>query len=278
MPELPEVETIKNELSPWVVGQSFTQVSIFDAHLVPGNSIEEFHRNLTEQTIKSLDRRGKYLIFNLASSQALIMHLRMTGALLLNPRKVSHYARAVFLLSNGIRIVFIDQRRLGVMWLVENADAIVGKLGPEPLSETFTPPILAQRLSQHHIPIKAALLDQSVVAGIGNMYADEALFAAGIHPLRKTDALSSEEIQTLYHCIREILWSAIGNKGASVDTYVRPEGQLGTAHFNFKVAHQGGKPCPLCGTPIQRILVRNRGTYFCPNCQPITTQMLLLSP
>jgi len=206
------------------------------------------------------------------------MHFRMTGALLLNPRRIDRYARVVFLLSNGIQLVFIDQRRLGVIWLVENADAVVGKLGPEPLGESFTLSILGQRFSRHHIPVKAVLTDQSVIAGIGNMYADEALFAARIHPLRKADALSAEEIQGLYHSIRDILWSAIGNKGASVDTYIRPEGQLGTAQFDFKVAHKYGEHCPICGTPIQRILVRNRGTYFCPKCQPLIIQLPFLLP
>ncbi len=267
MPELPEVETIKNELLPWVVGQSFAGVTIFDPDLIPETSTEEFRHKLIGQTIQGLKRRGKYLIFNLGN-QALIMHLRMTGALLLNPKGIDRYARASFLFSNGSQLVFNDLRRLGVMWLVGNADAIVGKLGPEPLDESFSPGILGQRLSQHHVPIKAALIDQSIIAGIGNMYADEALFAARIHPLRKADSLSAEETQTLYHCIREVLWSAIGNKGASVDTYIRPEGQLGTAQFDFKVAHRDGQICPVCGTAIKRILVRNRGTYFCPNCQP----------
>jgi len=272
---LPEVETIKNELSPWVAGQSFTRVAILDTALVSETSIEEFRHKLIGQTIQSLERRGKYLIFNLSSSQSLIMHLRMTGTLLLNPKGIDRYARASFQFSSGNQLVFIDRRRLGVMWLVGNADAIVGKLGPEPLDESFTPGILGQRLSQRHIPIKAALIDQSVIAGIGNMYADEALFAARIHPLRKANTLAAEEIQTLYHCIREILWSAIGNKGASVDTYVRPEGQLGTAQFDFKVAHRDGQLCPICGTPVERILVRSRGTYFCPKCQPLSFGLLI---
>jgi formamidopyrimidine-DNA glycosylase len=165
--------------------------------------------------------------------------------------------------------VFSDRRRLGLIWLVDDANAVIGKLGPEPFDESFTPGILGQRLSRHHIPVKAALLDQSIVAGIGNMYADEALFAARIHPLRKADALSPKEVQTLYHCIRRVLQAAIGSKGASVDTYVRPEGELGTAHSDFKVAHKGGEPCPVCGCPIERALVQNRGTYFCPRCQSL---------
>jgi formamidopyrimidine-DNA glycosylase len=268
MPELPEVETIKNELLPWVVGQSFTQVTILDTELVCGCSAEEVRRGLIGQKVESLGRRGKYLIFHLSNGRSLIIHLRMTGVLLLNPRGVDRYARAVFHLSNGHRLVFSDRRRLGLTWLVDNADTVVGKLGPEPLDESSTPGILGQRLSRHHIPVKAALLDQHIVAGIGNMYADEALFAARIHPLRKADALSPGEVQTLYQSILRVLRAAIGSKGASVDTYVRPEGELGTAHYDFKVAHKGGEPCPVCGGTIERVLVQNRGTYFCPRCQP----------
>jgi len=199
------------------------------------------------------------------------MHLRMTGSLLLNPNEVDRYARAVFHFSSGHRLVFNDQRRLGLIRLVDDTDTVVCKLGPEPLDEDFTPEILGQRLSRHHIPIKAALLDQCIIAGIGNMYADEVLFAARIHPLRKADDLSSAQVRTLHKCIRRVLEAAIGSKGASVDTYIRPDGELGTAHFHFKVAHRDGQLCPACGTPIRRILVRNRGSYFCPCCQPIVS-------
>jgi len=275
MPELPEVETIRNELSPWVVGQSFTQVTILDTELVCGGSAEEVRRGLIGQKVESLERRGKYLIFHLSNGRSLIMHLRMTGVLLLNPRGVDRYTRAVFHLSNGHRLVFSDLRRLGLIWLVDYASTVVGKLGPEPLDESFTAGILGQRLSRRHIPVKTALLDQCIVAGIGNMYADEALFAARIHPLRKADALSPEEVQTLHHCIRRVLGAAIGSKGASVDTYVRPEGELGTAHFDFKVAHKGGEPCPVCGGTIERVPVQNRGTCFCPRCQPFGSGPLI---
>jgi len=275
MPELPEVETIKNELLPWVVGQSFTQVNILDTELVCGGSDEEVRHGLIGQKVESLERRGKYLIFHLSNGRSLVIHLRMTGVLLLNPKEVERYARAVFHFSNGHRLVFSDRRRLGLMWLVDDADTVVCKLGPEPLGESFTPGILGQRLSRHHIPVKAALLDQRIVAGIGNMYADEALFAARIHPLRKADALSPAEVQTLHNCICRVLGAGIGSKGASVDTYVRPEGELGTAHFDFKVAHKGGEPCPVCGSTIERVLVQNRGTCFCPRCQPLGSGPLI---
>jgi len=271
MPELPEVETIKNELLPWVVGQSFTQVTILDSRLVCGDSAEEVRRRLPGQKIESLERRGKYLIFRLSNNRSLIMHLRMTGSLLSNPKAMDRYARAIFCFSDGHRLVFNDRRRLGKMWLVDDADDVVCKLGPEPLDESFTADILGQRLKRHHIPIKAALLDQGIVAGIGNMYADEALFAARINPLRKANNLSPAEVRTLHNCIRRVLEAAISNKGASVDTYVRPEGEPGTAHFDFKVAHRGGEPCALCSNAIERCVVQNRGSYFCPSCQPIVS-------
>ena len=270
MPELPEVETIKNELSPWIVGQSFTQVTIFDARLVSGGSVEEIRRGLIGQKVQSLGRRGKYLIFHLSNGKSLIIHLRMTGALLLDPEERGRYARAIFHLSNGHCLVFSDRRRMGLIWLVDDADTVVGKLGPEPLDESFTPDILEQRLSRHRIPVKAALLDQGIVAGIGNMYADEALFAARIHPLRKANDLSGEEVRTLHNCICNVLRASIECKGASVDTYIRPEGEPGTAHFDFKVAHKGGGPCPVCGSTIERVPIQNRGSYFCPRCQPLS--------
>ncbi len=268
MPELPEVETIKNELAPWVMGQSLTKVNILDAKVVCGCSAKEARRGLLGRKVESLERRGKYLIFHLSNGSSLIIHLRMTGSLLLNPRGADRYARAVFHLSNGHCFVFNDRRRLGKIWLVDDAETVICKLGPEPLGKSFTSAVLNGRLSRHHIPIKAALLDQHIVAGIGNMYADEALFAARIHPLRKADALSPKDVRTLHNAIRRILRAAIDSKGASVDTYIRPEGELGTAHFDFKVAHKGGEPCPVCGCPIERLAVQNRGTYFCLRCQP----------
>ena len=227
------------------------------------------------QAVEKLERRGKYLIFLLANGYSLVVHFRMTGALLLGSKNIDRHTRAVFHLSIGEHFVFRDPRRFGVMRLLQDIDDLTGKLGPEPLSENFTPNVLARGLSNHHIPIKAALLDQGLSAGIGNMYADESLFASHIHPLRKADALSPEEISNLHRSIQKILRLAISDKGASVDTYVRPDGQEGTAQFKFNVAHRYGKACPVCGAPIQRIMVRNRGTCFCPGCQSPGQGLLL---
>ena len=271
MPELPEVETIKNELLPHVVGQCITGVTLFWDGMVRQPSVEEFCSRLTGQRIVGLSRRGKYLIFNLTSNEALIMHLRMTGSLLLKPASAEpeKFIRAIIHLDNETGLYFRDPRKLGRMWLAEDTSSVIGKLGPEPLEADFTPEILAQHLHNRSAPIKAVLCDQGFVAGIGNMYADEALFAAKIHPLRSGKSLSRDEVEHLHSAIQKVLWAAIGNKGASVDTYFRPGGELGTAHFQFQVAHRlGGKLCPVCGAPIERIPIRHRGSYFCPECQP----------
>jgi formamidopyrimidine-DNA glycosylase len=154
------------------------------------------------------------------------------------------------------------------MWLVEEAGLINSRLGPEPLEGDFTASKLAGLLANRVAPVKAVLLDQKILAGVGNMYADESLFAAGIHPARPAGSLSPTEIERLFQAIQEVLWAAIGDKGASVQNYYRPDGSTGTAHYRFKVAHRRGENCPLCQTPLQRTVVRHRGTYFCPKCQP----------
>ncbi len=268
MPELPEVETIKNELLPHLVVHGIT---LFWKGIVRQPSVEKFCCRLMGQEITGVARRGKYLIFSLTSGEVLIIHLRMTGSLLLKPASAEpgKFVRAIIYLDKEIGLYFRDPRKLGMMWLVEDTNSIVGKLGPEPLEADFTPQILAQRLNNRTAPVKALLCDQTFIAGIGNMYADEALFTARVHPLRSGKSLSQDEIERLYNAIQQVLWAAIGNKGASVNTYFRPDGTLGTAHFEFRVAHRlSGNFCPVCGTLIERIAVRNRGTYFCPQCQP----------
>ena len=269
MPELPEVETIKNELAPHIIGRKLTGVTLFWEGIVRQPSVEDFCSCLVGQRVTGLARRGKYLILSLTSDKSLIIHLKMSGSLLLKSNcSDDRFTRAIIYLDEAMGLYFRDPRKLGVMWLVGDRNTIVGKLGPEPLETGFTPEVLVQRLHNRTAPIKALLCEQPFIAGIGNMYADEALFAAGIHPLRPGGSLSWDEIGRLHSAIKQVLRSAIGNKGASVLNYFRPGGELGTAHFEFKVAHRGGKPCPNCGTPIQRIPIRNRGSYFCPKCQP----------
>ncbi|MBA7578251.1 Formamidopyrimidine-DNA glycosylase [subsurface metagenome] len=273
MPELPEVETTKNELLPHILNRHITGVTLFWSQIVRRPSVEEFCSHLIGQRITGIGRRGKYLIFNLSSGEVLIIHLRMTGSLLLKPASAEpdKFIRAILHLDGESDIRFRDPRKLGAMWVVEDKSEVVGKLGPEPLEAVFTPQILKKRLQNRTAPIKAVLLDQSFIAGIGNMYADEALFAARIHPLRPGGSLSPDEVKRLYRAIQQVLWSGIGNRGASTDTYFRPDGNKGAAHFQFQVAHRlSGNCCPVCGTAIERIPIRNRGTYFCPQCQALT--------
>ncbi len=270
MPELPEVETIKNELAPHILGHQFTGITLLWEGIVKKPSAEEFRSRLTGQKVTGLSRHGKYLVLTLANDDLLVMHLKMSGSLLLSrdSSEPPEYTRAVFHLDGGMRVFFRDPRKFGGVWLVKDWKTAARNLGPEPLEPDFTPQVLAQRLKNRKAPVKALLCDQSVIAGIGNMYADEALFAARINPLRPGASLTPDEVKRLHRAIQQTLRAAIGNKGASIVNYYRPGGEPGTAHFEFKVAHGRGKNCPNCGTPIQRIAVRNRGTYFCPRCQP----------
>ena len=170
-------------------------------------------------------------------------------------------------MDNGTAVHFWDPRKFGVMWLDKDESAVMAKLGPEPLDEDFTPEVLERLLHGRTAPVKPVILDQSVIAGIGNMYADEALFDAKLHPLRPAGSLTGDEIRRLHASIIKVLMKALTLKGASVRNYIRPDGQPGTAHDEFSVAHGVGKTCPDCGGPIERIVVRGRGTYLCPNCQ-----------
>ncbi|MBI2980308.1 MAG: bifunctional DNA-formamidopyrimidine glycosylase/DNA-(apurinic or apyrimidinic site) lyase [Chloroflexi bacterium] len=270
MPELPEVETVKNELSPYVIGRRITGVTLLWEGMVRQPFLAEFRSHTIGQKITGISRHGKYLFLSLSSGDLLNIHLKMTGSLIIGQESAEppSYTRAIIHLDNDTNIFFRDPRKFGIMRLVKDKNSIVGKLGPEPLGADFTPQLLGRLLGKRTAPIKALLCDQNLIAGIGNMYADEALFAAKIHPLRPGNSLSPEEIKRLHSAIRRVLRAGISKKGASTNTYFRPDGTRGTAHDEFKVAHARGKSCPVCGTPIERIAVRHRGTYFCPKCQP----------
>ncbi|MFC2000000.1 bifunctional DNA-formamidopyrimidine glycosylase/DNA-(apurinic or apyrimidinic site) lyase [Chloroflexota bacterium] len=269
MPELPEVETIKNCLLAQVVDLRFAGVTLLWPGLVRRPSPEEFCKRLPRQAIENIRRRGKYLLWDLSGQDTLILHLKMTGVLLIQPPSpvLEPHTRAILHLDNNKEILFWDQRKFGAMWLVEDERVVVGKLGVEPLDDGFTPDALEGILRRRNVPVKALLLDQNVIAGIGNMYADESLFAARIDPLKSAKGLSAEEVHRLHGSIREVLASAIKCGGASVDTYQQPDGERGTAQFYFQVAHRLGGSCNNCGGAIERTVVRGRGTYFCPRCQ-----------
>ena len=266
MPELPEVETIRRELAPYVVGRTITGVTLLWERIVRQPSPEEFKAAVIGRKINDLTRRGKYLFFHLDNGQVLVMHMKMTGSLIVDPEN-DRFTRAILELDNGSKLHFWDPRKFGVMWLDDNRDSVLSKLGPEPLDEDFTPEVFASILKGRTAPVKPVLLDQSLIAGIGNMYADEALFDAKIHPERIAGRLTQAEIKRLHAAVIRVLQKALVLKGASIRNYIRPDGQAGTAHDEFNVAHGTGKNCPRCGTAIKRIVVRGRGTYFCPKCQ-----------
>jgi formamidopyrimidine-DNA glycosylase len=269
MPELPEVETIKNEISPKLIGRHIKEVILLWDGIVKLPSVEEFKTGLSGRKIRDINRRGKYLLVGLNYADTLIIHLKMSGSLLVasDNAEPPQYTRAILKLDDGTNVYFRDPRKFGRMWLVEDIDTVVGKLGPEALGRDLTPKRLAEMMAKHKAPIKALLCDQGLIAGIGNLYADEALFAAKIHPMRTGESLTEDEVIRLQKAIREVLLSGIKNKGASIVNYYRPDGTKGTAHSEFRIAHRRGENCYVCGMPVQRIVVRGRGTYFCPKCQ-----------
>lgn len=274
MPELPEVETIKRDLQP-LAGHIVVDATVVDPLIVFYPPVEEFQSQIKDRRMLRFSRRGKYLVCDLDDGKALIFHMRMTGSLLVSRDgpDVSYakgiWIRLVLCLDDGSRLSFADRRRLGRVWLVPDKQQVIGKLGPEPLEPDFTADVLAGILAKRRVPIKALLCDQTAIAGIGNMYADEALFESRIHPLTLACDLSRKEVARLHQAIQHVLRAGIAAKGASVDTYIRPDNTPGQAQFEFKVAHRLRKPCPRCGRPIERIFVRGRGTYFCSHDQPL---------
>lgn len=269
MPELPEVETIKNALWPRINGLTFTGIELLREKSVHRPDPEQFCRQLSGRRIEGLRRRGKYFLFDLSGGKILGIHLKMTGILLLEEKvELQKHSIVVFGMEDRINLHFIDQRKFGSLWLVDDENEITGKLGPEPLSNSFTPGFLEEVVKNHTIPIKALVCDQNAIAGIGNMYADEALFEAGIHPLTKSNKLTRNQITKLHKGIIAVLEKGIDHNGASISHYQLPDGARGMAHTQFRVAHRRGKKCPMCGAEIDRISVRGRGSYFCPVCQP----------
>jgi formamidopyrimidine-DNA glycosylase len=269
MPELPEVETTVNELKADLIGRSITGVRVLWERTIATPPPPDFVRRACGQRITRLGRRGKFLLFYLDGGDTLIMHLRMTGHLgVVSPDEpLPVHARLVFTLDDGRELRFRDMRKFGRAYLVADVAEIVGDLGPEPLDDDFTPEVLRARLGKRGLPIKSLLLDQRVVAGIGNIYADEALFSAGIHPQRPGKSLTVVEVERLHTAIRRVLAEAIADGGTSLDSYRRPDGSRGRHAEHIAIFRKAGSPCPRCGTPIVRIVLGGRSTHFCPHCQ-----------
>ena len=274
MPELPEVETLRRGIERHLVGHRIVGVRVLVPKMVKGAIADpaQFGEKLHNVRLESVGRRGKHLIFTLDSGYYLLLHLKMRGQLLVVPRQTpdEKYLAAALETDDGRELRFHDMWTWGELRLLTPSELaahppLVG-MGPEPLSEDWTPLALKEALCRRpRTPIKAALLDQSVVAGVGNIYADEALFRSGVRSLRASGSLGEDEIARLHREIRNVLTEAIGGGGTTSDNYVDAEGQVGS--YTPRVYDRGGQPCVSCGATLERIKVTGRGTVFCPSCQ-----------
>jgi formamidopyrimidine-DNA glycosylase len=273
VPELPEVETIRRHLAPHVEGRLLSGLDVRDARWTLPLSADRVVGSVVGRRVEALSRRGKYLIWELAGDVFLLLHLRMTGTLLLDSSPTPAHTRAAFELDGGAhRVVFVDPRRFGTAELAVGGDACTAfldaRLGIEPLDGAFTPERLRVLTRRSRAPIKAFLLDQRKVAGVGNIYADEALFRAGIHPLRPADRLTGCQCAALRDAVVVSLEAGIAAKGATIDDFRHPDGVRGSFQDQFLVHRREGLPCPACRRTIRKLRAAGRGTYVCETCQP----------
>ena len=284
MPELPEVETIRLALEPQLVGRRFDRVEITDPRLVRPFEPVAVAAELEGERVAAVERRGKYLVVRFESGRVLLIHLRMTGSLrrtAAGSQPDDPYRRAVVRLDDGSDVAYRDVRRFGTWQLFEPGEIdayLAQRLGREPLERGFTAGWLAGRLAGRHTPLKAALLDQRTVPGLGNIYVDEALWLAGLHPLREAGTLDAEEVGRLTKGIKDALRAGIAHQGASLRDYSTPDGRRGRMQDRFRVYGREGEPCPRCGTPIDKIRVAGRGTWYCPDCQRQAASRLVSRP
>jgi formamidopyrimidine-DNA glycosylase len=273
VPELPEVETVRRRLAPALEGRSFEHVEITDPRLTRPHDPVEVARELEGERATKVDRRGKYLIVRFESGRALLIHLRMTGSLRHAQRgelRDDPHRRAVVNLDDGSDVAYRDVRRFGTWLLLEPSEVdtyVDARVGREPLDDAYKAKHLAEKLEQRRAPIKAAILDQRTVAGVGNIYADEALWRAQVHPLTPANELTADEVKAVHKGIRAALQAGVRRQGSTLRDYQLPDGSSGSAQERFKVYGRGGRPCERCGTPIEKIRVAGRGTWYCPSCQ-----------
>lgn len=281
MPELPEVETIRRSLLPILTGRKIKQVEIYNDVVIESGNPDDFLA-LAGAEVADINRRGKYLLFDIVRSGQrfiLVAHMRMTGKLLFDRavRPVAKHEHLRFLFADGSQLAFEDVRRFGRLWLVkpENLSTVSGlnSLALEPLDAEFTVEYLEEKLRRKQKSnAKGTLLDQHIVAGLGNIYVDEVLFAAGVHPERKVAALTHEEICSLVAAMKHILAVAIENRGTTFRDYVDGNNEKGDMQNFLQVFLKEGEPCPKCGAIIKRIKVAGRSSYFCPECQRLAEE------
>ena len=272
MPELPEVETIARVLrtdapeQPKIVGRKIERAELLWEGTLADPDPRTFEQLIQGQVVKAVGRRAKYLTIQL-SEEVLIIHLRMSGDIVVAraPTDEVTHPRIVIYFEDGLRLYFNDPRKFGRVWLLDDPTQLFAKLGPEPLDDRLTSAQFHGMLTSRKRQLKALLLDQSFLAGLGNIYVDEALFLARLHPRTRSDELSFTQSETLLGSIRTVLEEGIRRNGASIDWVYRG----GDFQNHFNVYQQTGEPCPVCGTPITRIIIAQRGTHICPNCQTL---------
>jgi formamidopyrimidine-DNA glycosylase len=272
VPELPEVETIRRQLAPHLEGRRIERAEILDARWTRPDPPEPVERELAGSRVEQVERRGKYLIWALSGDRHLLLHLRMTGAILFDPSVDPPHTRVRLTLDGGHHVAYVDPRRFGTGHLLGDRHAretyLAERLGPEPFSEQFSPQYLRGAARDRIAPVKAFLLDQRRIAGVGNIYADEALFRAAIHPLRPVGRLTADQWAALHAGIEEALAAGIEAKGASIDDFRHVDGARGSFQDRFLIHLREGQPCVNCGGAVRKIVVGGRGTYVCEICQP----------
>jgi formamidopyrimidine-DNA glycosylase len=272
MPELPEVETIRRQLAPHLEGRTLTDVEILDRRWTRPDAPGPARTALRGRVVQEVGRSGKYLVWRMSGERYLLMHLRMTGALLFDPPADPPHTRVRFALDGGHHLVYNDPRRFGTGHVVTGADArdayLAERLGVEPMTPAFTAAHLREQARGRVAPVKSFVLDQRRIAVVGNIYADEALFRARIHPLRPAGSLRGAQFEALREAIEHALRAGIDAKGATIDDFRHVDGARGSFQDLFCVHQREGQPCPECGTAIRKLIVGGRGTYVCEHCQP----------
>lgn len=278
MPEMPEVEMVRRTLAAKVTGRTIKEVAVWLPRLIKWPAPEEFQALITGLVIQQVERRGKYLLLSLSDDWVMVVHLRMTGRLQYTAAGVEQdrFARILFQLDNGDALVYADTRTLGTLYVMKRAElwriSGLAELGPEPLSAEFSLSYFQSVLQKRQGSIKGILLNQAIIGGLGNIYVDESLAAAAIHPLRKASSLSEDELAALYTAINQAIQAGIDHGGTTLRDYRDGEGKRGEHQHYLKVYGRKGQACLTCGTPIVWTTVAGRGTHYCPVCQKDKSQ------